>query len=182
MKVILIGNIGAGKTTMAHLILEKYKQAHFLSIDNIRKQYGDGTKEKEAYCKDQFIHELKMDKQLQLIELTGVGELGERLFELLHKEQFLSLVINLIVSEKELLRRVKNKKWDTPFPLGQDNIPVAIKYTEDKFREGLLENLIQKYPKAVFLSLVNGDETMMERNIEIILNNIVMLINLDGDV
>ena len=35
MKIILIGNIGVGKTTIARKLLEKYKEADFVSIDDM---------------------------------------------------------------------------------------------------------------------------------------------------
>ena len=155
MKIILIGNIGAGKTTIANLILEKYKEADFVSIDGIRKKHGDGTKEKEIYCKEKFIQAIDFNCKLQIIELTGVGELGEKLFALLANYKQPILVFHLIASESELLNRIDKKKWDTPFPLGKDNIPVAIKYTENKFKEGLAESLLEKCKQAILIALSN---------------------------
>ncbi|HEY5589564.1 MAG TPA: hypothetical protein VIK55_00975 [Paludibacter sp.] len=170
MKLILIGNIGAGKTTVANLILERYKEAEFISIDGIRKKYGDGTKEKETYCKEKFIQSIDFKTNFQIIELTGVGELGENLFSHLAKYKKTILIFNLIVFENELLNRIKNKKWDTPFPLEKGNIPIAIKYTENKFKEGLAENLLARCEQAILVSLSNNNKQMMKRNLKIIFN------------
>jgi|LSQX01.3.fsa_nt_gb adenylate kinase family enzyme len=172
MKLILIGNIGAGKTTLANLILEKYKDAEFVSIDGIRKKHGDGTKEKEIFCKAKFIQAIKINIHFQIIELTGVGELSKELFTILAKYKQPILVFHLIASESELLSRTKKKKWDTPFPLGKDNIPVAIKYTQEKFKEGLVENLRAKCEHAIFVSLTNNNIQMMKQNLKIIFNKI----------
>ena len=109
MKIILIGNIGAGKTTIAQKILEQYKEAEFVSIDVIRKKHGDGTTEKENYCKDKFIEAIDLKTKFQIIELTGVGVLGERLFELLSNYKQPILVFYLIASLEDLLNRAKEK-------------------------------------------------------------------------
>jgi thymidylate kinase len=82
------------------------------------------------------------------------------------------LVFHLIVSQNELLSRIEKKKWDTPFPLGKDNIPVAIKYTQNKFKEGLAENLLSKCKHAILISLSNNNKQMMKQNIKIIFDNI----------
>ncbi|MGP1446693.1 MAG: hypothetical protein ACTTKO_04060 [Candidatus Limimorpha sp.] len=182
MKLILIGNIGAGKTTIANLIFERYKDAEFISIDGIRKKYGDGTIERENYCKDKFIEAIDLKTKFQIIELTGVGVLGERLFELLSNYKQPILVFYLIAPLEDLLSRAKEKILDTPFPLGKDNIPTAIGYTEDRFNEGLADSLIAKCANAILVSLPNNNETMMKENLKIIFSKIESYRNRKKDV
>ena len=182
MKIILIGNIGAGKTTIAQKNLEQYKEAEFVSIDVIRKKHGDGTTEKENYCKDKFIEAIDLKTKFQIIELTGVGVLGERLFELLSNYKQPILVFYLIASLEDLLNRAKEKIWDTPFPIGKDNISTAIGYTEDRYNEGLADNLTAKCANAILVSLLNNNETMMKENLKIIFSKIESYRNSKNDV
>lgn len=175
MKIILIGNIGTGKTTVSLLIKENYSNAEVIAIDNIRKQFGDGSKEMEAKCKNIFIESIALDRRLQIIELTGVGELGKRLFILLGKMNTPVLVINLIVENKEIMKRLNERIWNTPFHFDISNIPIAIRYTREKYRTGLLESLMKKCQHAVFITLSNSNTNLMHRNIDIICHNIDLI-------
>jgi dephospho-CoA kinase len=176
MKIIIIGNIGAGKSTLAELLKKHYKTVELLSIDNIRKLHGNGTIEKEKFCKDKFIKLAKNKNTIHIIELTGIGELGNRLFRVLDKKEYTILVIQLIVKKGILIDRVKDRKWDTPFPIGVEKIPIAIEYTEKQFEKGLLNNLILKNQKAIYLSLDNSNKKLMNRNFRLIVNNIDFII------
>ena len=172
MIVILIGNIGVGKSTIANIILNQHKDADYVSIDDIRKKNGDGSKDKENHCKDIFIESINFNARIQVIELTGVGVLGVRLFELLSNYKQPILVFHLIVPFDILLCRAKKKKWNIPFPFGEENIFTAIRYTEDRFNEGLAERLVAKCNNALLISLVNENETMMNNNLKIIFEKI----------
>ena len=176
MKIILIGNIGVGKTTIARKLLEKYKEADFVSIDEMRRRYGDGSTEKENYCKERFIKAIDFKAKIQVIELTGVGVLGERLFELLSIYQYPILVFHLIVPIDKLLKRVKKKVWDIPFPIGKDNIPVAIRYTEDRYNEGLIYSLVKKCPNSTLVSLSNDRKIAINENLRVILGRMQYLL------
>ncbi len=175
MKIILIGNIGVGKTTIANLLLKNHEKADYLSIDNIRNQFGDGTMEKEKLCKNKFINASKVTSVLQIIELTGVGVLGERLFKFLNKVKVPVLVVHLVANHKVVLKRATFKQSTTPFPLPLDNIPTAIKYTQDRFEEGLSYSLMKKCPRAIFITLENANEALLNRNLLIILSNIELV-------
>ena len=139
MKVVLLGNIGVGKTTIAKIINDNWCNAEIVSIDNIRKTYGDGTFEKEDYCKQKFIDSITLDDTFQIVELTGVGILGEKLFNLLSNYQYTLLIIYLFVTEPETYDRIRNKKWDTPFPYGSEKVPDAISHTYQEYKNGLLD-------------------------------------------
>ncbi len=174
MKVVLLGNIGVGKTTIANIIREKWRSAEILSIDNIRKSFGGGTVEKENFCKKKFIDSVTMDNALQIIELTGVGVLGERLFKILSKYDYSILVIYLFVSESEIFKRIKNRKWDTPFPFKFDKVPDAIYYTNQEYEKGLLDKFTHECKSAVYLALQNSN-VQLHRNIKIIINILKVL-------
>jgi broad-specificity NMP kinase len=163
MKVVIIGNIGVGKTTISQIIKDNWKNAEILSIDNIRNSFGDGTIEKENYCKQKFIESITFNDSLQIIELTGVGILGEKLFSLLNNYNYSILVIYLFVTEIEIYKRIKNRKWETPFHLGSDKVPEAISHTDQEYNNGLLDRFMNACKSGVYISLYN-DKNNLSRN------------------
>ncbi len=175
MKIILLGNIGVGKSTIADAINNKWNESEILSIDNIRKKYGDSSIEKENYCKQKFIESVTNDNTFQIIELSGVGILGEQLFSLLKELEENILVIYLYTSESTLNRRNRNRNWDTPFPLPIDKIPDAIYQTEQLYKEGLLDKLMNICKNAFYVSLENSDKRL-ETNLNLIENIVTFLL------
>lgn len=175
MKIVLLGNIGTGKTTIAEIIKDKWGKAELLSIDNIRKKYGDGSTEKENFCKKKFIDTVKSDDSFQIIELSGVGVLGEKLFSLLKNYKYPILVIYLFVPESTLNERIKNRTWDTPFPLKIDKVQDAMFHTNRLYKEGLLDTLMNLCKSAFYLSLENS-ESRLKINSNFIENTIKFLL------
>lgn len=175
MKIIIIGNIASGKSTISEFIKTKYKKTEIVAIDAIRKKFGDGTVAKEKECKNRLIEMVNQKKKMQVIEISGVGELGERLFYLLDKLKCQVLVIYLRVSIEEINKRIVGRDWDTPIPFTKDNIPIAIKYTHEQFETGLLQRLISRCSNAVAISLSNDNIQLLKRNVEIIQQNIKLL-------
>jgi len=168
MKVILLGNIGTGKSTIANLLIHNYMNAEYIAIDDIREFWGDGTEKKEAYCKSKFINSVSMNSKMQILELTGVGVLGENLFNKLANYKYSILVIHLIVDKQIILNRIKEKKMTSNFPLPVDCIYNAIEYTDKSFKEGLIDKLLWRCANALYIPLLNNDSIMLKKNIAII--------------
>ena len=82
LKVMIFGNIASGKTTLAKDILRSIPNLEYISIDDFRRTYGDGSIEKECIAKNQFLISLKNDKP-QLIEAMGFGDTGDSIFEIM---------------------------------------------------------------------------------------------------
>lgn len=171
MKIVLIGNIGVGKSTIANAIKSKWKESEILSIDNVRRKYGDGSIEKENYCKKKFIESVKLDNTFQIIELSGVGILGEQLFSLLEEFNGTVLVVYLFTTESNLDRRNNDRNWDTPFPLPADKIQNATYQTTQLYKDGLLNKLMNICKIAFYISLESSD-SRLKINLNFI-NNIV---------
>lgn len=170
MKIIIQGNIGSGKSTISDQLIHQIGDINYLGIDSIRKIHGDGTQEMENQCKDKFIEAIELNEDDQIIELSGIGILADRLYEKLADYRYPVLVVNLIVDAEEIHQRIEDRIWDTPFPIGVENIPNAISFTETKIMGGLFFEHLKKCQGAVFLTLYNNQE-MLKRNVSMILQN-----------
>lgn len=165
MKIIILGNIGSGKSTLAQILCKFYSDSKYISIDEIRIKFGDGTETSENVCKEKFIESIMNDNTMQVIELTGVGILGEMLFKKLSTFTSKVLVVYLHVStEVSASRVIKRGSSKIPFPLPTSNIQNAIVYTSDTYQKGLLNSFICKCPNAFFISFNNETEEKFKIN------------------
>jgi len=80
MKVLLFGNIAAGKTTIANKILKRQSPLEYLAIDDFRKALADGSIEKENYTVKEFAKAIQIGKH-QLLEATGFGNVGRSIYD-----------------------------------------------------------------------------------------------------
>ena len=71
MKILIIGNIGSGKTTLGKKIQELtgYK---FVQIDELREKYLNNSVSGEYYSLHKFLKEIENNENL-ILEFTGVG-------------------------------------------------------------------------------------------------------------
>ena len=174
MKIILLGNIGVGKSSLANLIIRKYSFAEIISIDNIRNSYGDSSMEKELFCKEKFIDLVKTDNSFQIIELSGIGILGEKLFAKLNNITCPILVVYLYASLDSIQERIKDRKWETPIPFTADKVIDAIYATQNAYSNGLLNSLTNQCKSVICISL-NNEQHFFDRNYNLITNIIELL-------
>ena len=98
MKILVFGNIGSGKTTVANRLKDKYP-FEIISIDDYRRKFSDCSKEGEIIARDSFYRDAGKEKENQIIKCLGVGDVADRLYELLFdiKEPIICLI--LVVSK-----------------------------------------------------------------------------------
>lgn len=138
MKILLFGNIGSGKTSISRRLLTEFPTFEYLAIDEFRKKYGDGTKKKEEEAKELFLNAIQTDDTPQIIESTGLGKLGEAIYDKLISCNDYVLVVVLQVEVPVLVERLQMREWDIPFPTRK--VPLAkLLELSDKALAGLLE-------------------------------------------
>lgn len=71
MKILIIGNIGSGKTTLGKEIQE-YTCFKFIQIDEIREKFFEKNVSEEYYCLYQFLKAIE-DIDDVILEFTGAG-------------------------------------------------------------------------------------------------------------
>lgn len=114
MKILILGNIGAGKTSLAKKLHKKYS-FQFLSIDDCRKKYGDGTVPGEYLAHYHFLHACVNDSNV-ILEFTGAGCHKYAIKKALEDSNSEILVIFLDVSNTLCKQRISDRDWDIPIP------------------------------------------------------------------
>ncbi len=121
MKILLFGSIAAGKTELAKDILRNNSQFEYLAIDDFRRKYGDGSMDNEAIAQNSFIDSIKLNEN-QIIEASGLGKLGYRIFEKLAETKESVLLVIVYINRNEITKRLKSRNWDVPFPGGKSKL------------------------------------------------------------
>lgn len=167
MKIVVIGNIATGKSKTIKYVLNKYPSFKALSIDNVRREFGDGSIEGEEKCKKIFLKNIYSSCDNQIIELSGIGALAENTFRRVCKDPAV-LIIYLRAELQEVTERISRRVWDIPFPYDTNNIPKAIEYTKNEFLNGTIENHLAICTHCTLVSFQNNTSSDFLENMGII--------------
>ncbi len=139
MKVLVLGNIGSGKTTICQNILTQDRRWQLVSIDEFRRQYGDGSLKGEYLARKHFLDEVNQKNSWQLIECTGLGELGAALYKQL-KNSPMKVSVMIVQCDPEIcLQRIQNRDWSQiPYPKVEEKISDTIYRLASEFEENLI--------------------------------------------
>ena len=126
MKIFLFGSIAAGKTVIAKEIINTHGDFTYIAIDDFRRKHGDGSMKKEFLTRQKFIESIQPVRN-QVVEASGLGELG---YEITQKASFMEeaiLVVIIYLEENLIKKRLEKRKWDIPFPGGKSKLEIIIK-------------------------------------------------------
>jgi hypothetical protein len=139
VRVLVFGNINAGKTHVTDVLQQLLPERPLLNIDDYRKKFGDGSFEGEELAQARFISDVVGSNDC-IAECTGLGPLGQRLHAAVpHKE---SIVLHVVASEAVCLGRVHGKDFAaTPYPPSEEAIENTIRRCHDEFVRGDLKQL-----------------------------------------
>lgn len=166
MKILIFGNISAGKSSLAKLLLERLQNFEFISIDEIRKRYGDGSIKGEFRCKARLVLKIK-EKTDQILEISGTGVLGRRVGRRLARmEKVLLVYPRVSLAEAEI--RNSKRTWSVPFPTSIGTITQASKHTEDCLRQGLVLDLLEICPEAELFSFQSAERSDLVKAADLI--------------
>ncbi|MHA1847669.1 MAG: hypothetical protein ACTSXU_08490 [Promethearchaeota archaeon] len=105
MKILVIGNISAGKTTLISK-LEKITKCPIFSIDNMRKTCGDGTIAGEYLAYHHFLRKCASTEDI-FLEFSGAG-IHKHAVRLALKEARMPVLLVLVLTSVETcLKRAK---------------------------------------------------------------------------
>lgn len=117
-KILIIGTLGAGKTTIAKMMAE-HMGLPFVSIDRFRQLCGDGTVAGEYEAWKKFM-EMCERPEGTVLEFSGAGPHTYAISEALLNSGMHVILIRLDTPPEIGIRRIKDRtsKVPTPFPWG----------------------------------------------------------------
>ncbi len=113
-KVLLIGTLGSGKTTLAELLARAFF-IPYASIDACRVRFGDGTMTGEDCAWEHFLKLCKMPGPY-VLEFSGMGPHAREVRDTLVQSATPVLVIWLVLPADICRARARQRKKTVPFP------------------------------------------------------------------
>jgi len=156
MKLLLFGSIASGKTTVANKIEGQHEAFEIIAIDDFRRQFGDGTMEKEILSQQKFIEQINKSKNA-IIEASGLGKLGDDIYNEISKTKEKILIIIFYLPEKQIKQRLKNRVWDIPFPGNQEKLDDIILTINHNIQSEKIQMMWLEQPQTTILQLENID-------------------------
>ncbi len=167
-KILLFGNLGAGKSSLAwqlNLILGW----PIVAIDDFRKKYGDSTEISERKCQEIFAHTASYN-ECQIIECTGLGITGKLLQESL--KMFSGNIFLFVIDSdiEKIYQRIKNRNWkDIPLPPTSETIYETILRLDQELRKNNF-SFIQEWNVTFSCILKNNSQQDYDNILEYIIN------------
>ena len=116
-KILLTGNIGAGKTTLCQALAKATGWAAF-GIDDARRIASDGTPRGEALGWAEFLDRAQARSDA-ILEYTGCGPNSHLVNESLRLSGCRVLKVALELQVTDCVRRITERTWDIPYPFRQ---------------------------------------------------------------
>jgi len=154
MKILLFGDIAAGKTTISNILKQQYSDFEIVAVDDFRRKLGDNTMKGERNALEKFITHIKKDKN-QIVEASGLGKLGIDIFKKISKFNDVVLLIILHIPKNEINKRIENRIWNIPFPGKQEKINEIILSVNSKIKAGEITTMWAELEKITILKTEN---------------------------
>ena len=138
MRIFVVGNINAGKSYVASKLKKKYPSYKFLSIDEFRINYSDGSIDKEMHTRAIFAAEILKNKDA-IIEFSG----GETITTLFVDELRINSIVIIEVQEEldVCIERIKNKNFSIiPYPVYSEKLEETIKRLDNEFKNEIIKS------------------------------------------
>lgn len=165
MKILIFGNLGSGKTYLAKKLLEVFPNFEYLSIDDFRRKYGDGSMEKEKIAKQEFFNSILPDK-FQLIEATGLGDTGEIIASKLKDTFEMKFIVILKIPLETCLERLKYRIWDIPYPAPTHKAFELTESTDKLIFENAIQSIWSNSKNCDFLEIDSISNEEIEKIIK----------------
>ena len=146
MKIIILGNIGTGKSTMTRLLAKVYNW-EIVAIDEFRRKYGNNTVESEFFAREQFYNSLHLQKD-QIIECTEIGLVADRVIKILNDSDELKICVILSASTSTRKARLKKRVWDVPFLKSLGDIEGFMRKNDDELNNGSILTKWRQLPNC----------------------------------
>lgn len=131
MKLLIFGNIASGKSTLCAFLQSRLEGFEYISVDNFRRQFGNGTQSAELLALKQFQLSIRPGTK-QVIEAMGLGRTAELIANQIPKDEPVLMVV-LTTSYDVCLARLSARKELIPYPNDQDKGEELLKESAERF-------------------------------------------------
>lgn len=131
MKLLIFGNIASGKSTLCALLQSRLEGFEYISVDNFRRKFGDGTLSAELLALKQFQLSIQPGAN-QVIEAMGFGRTAELISNQIPKDEPVLMVI-LTTPYEVCLERLSVRKELVPYPDDRDKGEELLKESAERF-------------------------------------------------
>lgn len=163
MKILIIGNIGSGKTTLGNKIQE-ITGFKFVQIDELREKYLNNSVSGEYYSLYQFIKNIEENDNL-ILEFTGAGCHKFAIKRALELNDIKVMIILCLTREFSLIKkRAGNKKflYTPPFDI---DLEEHVKFINKELSNDLTNNF-WNMPHFELVQFYMDDFNDLNSNIE----------------
>lgn len=116
-KILITGNIGAGKSTLSRALSNATGWMTF-GIDDARRIASDGSPQGEALAWAKFLEHAQTPGDT-ILEYTGCGPNRHLVNESLRRSGCQVLKVALKLPVKDCIRRIAQRSWDIPYPFAK---------------------------------------------------------------
>ena len=165
MKILIIGNIGSGKTTLGKKIQE-ITGFKFVQIDELREKYLNNSVSGEYYSLHKFLKEIEDNENL-ILEFTGVGchKYAIKKDLELNSDKIIIILCNTR-DFNSILKRIENKNFNYISPFNEDIKEHSIFVNEELNLD--LKNHFWNCENFEFFEFYMDNLTDIELNVELI--------------
>ena len=152
MRLFVVGNISSGKSYFIEKIKPLLPNYYILKIDEFRKQFCDGSLEKELQMWNNFPKEIMRHKDV-IVELSGGGKVADNIVKLLEENSF--IVVYIDTDSNVCIERSKDKNFkDTPYP---EEFKESIEETINRLGIDFEKQINNTWSKALKIIKVDSD-------------------------
>ncbi|MFX0066756.1 MAG: hypothetical protein ACFFC7_31855 [Candidatus Hermodarchaeota archaeon] len=170
MKILILGNIGAGKTTIAKKIQSEFS-FNLCTIDDCRRLYGDGTVPGEYLALYHFLQSC-LKKGDTILEFTGAGCHKFAIKKALEDSTDLVLVIFVQVAIPICQKRIAPRQWDIPIPSWDFNLKKHLNFVEEELNSDYEKEFWAASDRFTAIMGNNEHENDLERIVKLIIAEI----------
>ncbi len=146
MRIIVTGNINAGKTYVTQKLNKILKDYKSIRIDDYRIKYSDGSFESDKKTLEIFSIDCAKEENA-IIEMSGVGKSAYALKEKLNNSKY--ILVQIDTSLDTCLSRIESKDFNVvPYPVNE-NVEDSIRRIDKLIKEGIINKIFDN-PMASF--------------------------------
>lgn len=145
MHIYIFGNLNSGKTTLSQQIQRRLPEFPYLSLDEYRIRFGDGTEQGEQLACEYFLAAVKQQENA-IVEFTGYGQTANLLTNQLDRKTGISICCTRDIEQS--INSIDDEKYsETPYPSSYKKLQAvdeAIIFLKDKVMPTALETHWQR--------------------------------------